>query len=229
MGKKKFWWPTSMADQLVTVQNFQQKAPQYETLLGLDLVKINAICDAFIQSFNLTEQSRQSMLSMTAWRDRVMLGTPTGIPVEPAPVFPVVGKVTFTVGVVKQLFDIRDQIVINPNYTEAIGEDLGIVGAQISPSGPQPDIQPVIKSVTAGSGYSVQIKGSMQGMDAVRVEYAPNGGAFRPAAFLTNMPGTFNVVPTAPGQPESGRVRAVYIRKNAVFGLYSAEYPVTVS
>ena len=69
----------------------------------------------------------------------------------------------------------------------------------------------------------------MQGMDALRVEYAPNDGQFTNVAFLTNTPGGFQITPQTPGQPEAGRIRCVYIKRNAEFGNYSADYPVTVS
>jgi hypothetical protein len=68
----------------------------------------------------------------------------------------------------------------------------------------------------------------MQGMDALRVEYAPKGGNFAPVAFLTNTPGSFTVIPAVPGEPESGHIRAVFIKKNEEIGSYSADYPVTL-
>jgi hypothetical protein len=66
-------------------------------------------------------------------------------------------------------------------------------------------------------------------MDALRVEYAPKGGNFSTVAFLTTTPGGFQITPGTPGQPEKGHIRAVYIKKNEVYGNYSADYPVTVS
>jgi hypothetical protein len=226
---RKFWWPTSMPAQIVIVQNFQAKAPQYAAQLGYTAEQVDEICNAFLGAVNAAEQCRQTMVAMTAWRDQVLNGAPAGQPAPQAPVFPVVGTVAYPVGVIKMLFDLRDRIVLSPNYTEAIGEDLGIVGAQITPPQPPANIAPSFKSVTPASGYSVQIRGSMQGMDAMRVEYAPQGGSFRTVAFLTNTPASFNIVPADPGKPESGRLRAVYVRKNADFGRFSSEYPVTIS
>jgi len=66
-------------------------------------------------------------------------------------------------------------------------------------------------------------------MDALRVEYARKGGSFSPVAFLTNTPGGFQITPETPGEPETGHVRAVFIKKNEEYGNYSADYPVTVS
>jgi hypothetical protein len=89
-------------------------------------------------------------------------------------------------------------------------------------------VTPNLKTATS-TGYWVNLSGSMQGMDALRVEYAPKGGAFKTVAFLTNTPGGFQITPLAAGQPETGHIRAVFIKKNAEFGNYSADYPVTLS
>ncbi len=226
----KFWWPTSMPAQLVLVQNFKAKIANYSAVLPLTLEQVTAaveLCDAFIGAFNVTEQCRQTMMAMTKWRDDVFEAEPVGKPAPAAPVFTVVGTVDYTLGTVTQFFKLRDLIVASPGYTQAIGEDLGIVGAQISaPSYDQ--LAPSFKSVTV-SGSTVHVSGSMQGMDALRVEYAPSGGQFRTVAFLTNTPGGFTLTPQNPNQPETGQIRAVYIKKNAEVGNFSANYPVTVA
>ena len=226
----KFWWPTTMALQLILIQNLLAKIANYESKLPLksdQIVAIQNLCTAFINAFNATEQSRQTMSAMTAWRDEVFYGEPVGSEAEAAPSFPAAPTGTFTLGVVKQLFEYRDLIVASPGYTDAIGEDLGIVGT-MQPSRPSSDYTPELKATTS-IGYQVNIQGSMQGMDALRVEYAPKGGNFTTVAFLTNTPGGFQITPGTPGQPEKGHIRAVYIKKNEVFGNYSADYPVTVS
>lgn len=227
---KNFWWPSAMPAQLVLIQNFRKKISNYTAALPLTAAQVTAaeeLCDAFIGAFSATEQSRQTMVAMTAWRDEVFFGEPEGNPAPAAPVFAVVGAVTYTLGTVKQFFALRDLIVASPGYTEAIGEDLGIVGTETSPRAAE-DVTPQLKAVTS-TGYSVNISGSMQGMDAMRVEYAPKGGQFRTVAFLTNTPGGFSISPATPGQPESGHIRAVYIKKNEEFGNFSADYPVTLS
>ena len=167
------------------------------------------------------------MLAATAWRDDVFFGEPTGNPAGRAPVFPVPSGATFTRGTVTQFIELRELIVALPAYTMAIGEDLGIVGAEITPR-PTDEIVPVFKRVSA-SGHSVTLAGSMQGFDALRVEYAPKGGNFAPVAFLTNTPGSFQITPATPGGAEIGQIRAIYIRKNAEVGNYSANYPVTLA
>lgn len=227
---RRYWMPASMPEQLILVTNFKLKIGGYTARLGLTPAQVTfvlSLCDAIIGACNAAEAARASSLAMTAWREAVMTGDPVGTPVAPAPVFPVVGEVEYTCGSLTQFKRFRDIIVASAGYTLEIGEDLGIVGAEISPR-PSGDLKPVFKSVTA-SGYTVTINGSMQGMDALRVEYATKGGAFQPVAFLTNTPAGFTITPTVPGQPEIGHVRAVFIKRSQEVGTYSADYPVTVA
>ncbi len=227
---KKFWWPTSMADQLVLIQNFLAKIASYAAALGLTPAEVSdaeSMCDAFIGSFNFADTCRSTMQAVTQWRDMVLYGQPTGSAAPAPPVFPVGGVPAYKRGTLTQFFALRDRIVASSGYTTAIGEDLGIVGAEITPPPPS-EITPNLKtSVTMGN--TVNIVGSMQGMDALRVEYAPKGGSFMTIAFLTNTPGGFQITPANPNQPETGMIRAVFIKKNAQYGNFSPNYPVTVS
>lgn len=227
---RKFWWPGSQADQLILMQNFLVKFALYGPGLGFNAAAITAaqmLCNAFIGAVNATEQARQTMQAMTQWRDDILTGDADGRTPQ-APVFPVVGPVTYPAGVVKSFMRLRDQIVASANYTTAIGEDLGIVGAETGRIVPS-DLTPDLKAETS-TGYMVNLSGSMQGMDALKVEYSRDGGEhFQTVAFLTNTPGGFQINPATPNQPEKGVIRAVFIKKNEEFGNYSANYPVTVS
>jgi len=196
-------------------------------LLPAEISAINDLCDTFVGVVNATDQRRASMQSMVAWRDEILFGEPEGGPAPEPPAFPAVTFPAATLGTVPQFFSVRDRIVSAKGYTLAIGEDLGIVGPEMSQLNPD-NVAPSLKPTTS-AGYWVNLSGSMQGMDAMRVEYAPKGGNFTTVAFLTNTPGGFQITPANPNQPEMGHIRAVFIKKNAEFGNYSADYPVTVS
>lgn len=223
---RKFWWPGSMPEQVVVMNNFAAKINGYKTALGLatlQVTEIISVCDAFVAAFNAVEQCRQSMQALTQWRDELYYGVSKGAPTDKAPVFPVVPTISTENGLVTEFTKFRDMLLTLPGYTTSIGEDLGIIGSELQKV-VEDEVSPVIKSVTA-QGFSVQIKGSMQGFDGMRVEYAPKGGSFAPVAFLTNTPATVQISGNA---PQTGHVRAVYIRKNQDFGSYSADYPVTL-
>lgn len=227
---KKFWWAGSLSDQVSQMQNFVTKINGYAAVLGLTPAEISTMQNlgtVFIGAYNFAEGCRASMQAATQWRDMVFYGEPTGTDAPEPPVFPVGVTTDRTRGVVTQFFAARDRILASPGYTLAIGEDLGIVGAEIAPRPPS-EVTPALKaSVTMGN--TVNLTGSMQGMDGLRVEYAPKGGTFTTIAFLTNTPGGFQITPTNPNQPETGMIRAVFIKKNAELGNFSPNYTVTVS
>ncbi len=223
---RKFWWPGAMPDQVVLMINFMKKIPSYKTPLGLDPLQVTnivSVCDTFVAAFNSVEQCRSTMMALTQWRDHLYYGVSNGAPADAAPVFPVVAPVTTENGLVPEFMKFRDMLLTLPGYTQAIGEDLGILGVETKEKDAD-SVAPQLKSVTT-QGFAVQIKGSMQGFDAMRVEYAPKGGEFAPVAFLTNTPATVNIPGAA---PQTGHIRTVYIRKNEDFGNYSADYPVTL-
>lgn len=228
---RKPYWPGSMADQMLLVQNFLTKIPGYGTVLGLTPAQVTAaeaLCEAFIGAVQATDLSKTSMQAMTQWRDEILNGDPDSSATPQAPVFAVVGPVTYPTGVVKRFARLRDQIVAAPGYTQAIGEDLGIVGAETSRPAPG-SIVPELRAETS-TGYWVNLSGSMQGMDALKVEYSRDGGAnFTTVTFLTNTPGGFQITPQNPNLPEKGMVRAIFVKRNEEIGQYSANYPVTVS
>jgi len=114
-----------------------------------------------------------------------------------------------------------------PAYTEETGALLGIL--PVETDAPTEDVQPTLK-VAVEPGYNVKVAGKMMGMDALRIDYQRNGTTAWPlVAYITKLPFEFQITPATPGQPESGRVRGIYILNNVEFGQFSPEYPVTVS
>lgn len=227
---RKFWWPGQMSAQVSLMSNFRSKITGYATALSMtpeETASAIGLCDAFIAAYNLADQSKATMQAMTQWRDLVFEGGPEGSPAPNPPVFPEGMDITYTRGVVKQFVELRDRLITAKGYTEAIGEDLQIIGPEMGKIAPDL-VQPDLKTKTS-AGYYISLSGSMQGMDGMRVEYAPKGGTFATVAFLTNTPGGFSITPAVPGEPESGQVRAVFIKKNEDYGNFSANYPVTVS
>lgn len=227
---RKFWWPGQMSAQVSLMSNFRAKIGGYATPLSMTPEEVTAavaLCDTFIAAYNLADQSKATMQAMTQWRDLIFEGGPVGSAAPNPPEFPNGPDITYTRGVVVEFTELRDRLITAKGYTEAIGEDLGIIGPEINKIAPD-DVTPELKTRTS-AGYVVNLSGSMQGMDGMRVEYAPKGGNFATVAFLTNTPGGFTVTPVVPGEPETGFVRAVFIKKNEDYGNFSANYPVTVS
>ena len=227
---KKNWWPTTLSAQVALMTNFQSKIASYTVPLALTPAQValaEGLCDAIIGSMTFHESCKNTMLAATQWRDLVLYGEPRGDAVPNTPAFPASGVSPYTRGSVDQFFAFREMIVASPNYTESIGEDLGIVGAEVTPE-PESEFTPSL-SVTTIVGYKVSLSGSLQGRDAMRVEYQRNGGAWTTVAFITKLPAEVSITPQTPGEPESGSIRAIFIEENEPFGNLSPSYPVVLS
>lgn len=225
------WWPGALNDQIALAQNFQGKIGTYAGALPLTPAQVDlfqALCDAIIGSIQFVEVSKETMKAATAWRDLVLFGEPEGDPVGAAPIFVIGGSPAYTRGSVDQFFKARDLILALPGYTEVIGEDLGLIGPEISKE-PEAEVAPSLK-VAAESGYKIKVSGSMQGYSQLRLEWRRAGTAnWVLITFVSNLPAEITIAPSAAGQPENGELRGIFVQKNQEFGNYSPSYPVTIS
>ena len=227
--KTRFWWPSAIDKQKSLLQNFFNKIENYEAALALtpaQVVAMQTVCEHAIAAFNYVEGCKTSMQAATAWRNEVMYGGPNGTPAPAAPTFPGNAPTDVKRGLINSFMRYRDYIVNLPGYDKSIGEDLGLIGAEITPT-PEQDMRPELVTRATGS-YNVALTGSMQGMDAMRIEYATGDGPYREVGLFTSKPGTVHIEPQNPGQPENGRLRAVFIKKSHVVGNYSPNYSVTI-
>jgi hypothetical protein len=230
MARKRNWIPTRLSELLVVVQTFAAKLPLHSAELGLTQAQVDdglKACDAIQGSIVLAENCKTTMQSMTQWRDMVLKGNFKAGTVPPPPTFPVGGSPDYDQGSLLLFMQLRDLIVKLPGYTRAIGEDLMIVGADITPK-PDIDVIPEFK-VRAMDGYFVRISGSLQGFDAMKLQYRPKFGPWREIGFLTALPGVLHIETEDTQQPQAGKIRGIFIRKNTVVGNYSPEYPVIIS
>ncbi|MEQ1605307.1 MAG: hypothetical protein ABL999_10620 [Pyrinomonadaceae bacterium] len=230
---RRAWFPSTLAEQAAMFSNVKAKISGYAAVLPLtapQVTRIELICDIFLAAFEYVEQSRATTTSLVEWRDDLFNGSPAGDPAQAPLAYAVyVPPVGSFIGIFTEFREFRELIVALPGYKDAIGEDLMIVGAEIiKPSNPSL-IKPNL-TVTTGAGYVVNFGGSMQGYDAIRIEYQRQGStAWSIIAFGTKFPLSAIINPATPGQPENGQIRAIFIEKNAEFGSFSPNYPVTIS
>lgn len=232
MARRENWMPRRLANVLLMMQNVFLKIEGYKTILPLTDAQINRIkelCTIFIETYNYTEALSAGSSGTFEWRDEIFRGKPKGSTANPPPALVAYAPTeAATIGILEEFSEYRDVILAAANYTVAIGEDLMIVGAEMSKAlaeNTAPDLK-----VTTAAGFEVIITGSLKGFDAIRIEYAVAGNdTWHLAGFLTKLPGLIVITPQTPGQAEKGRIRGIFIQANANFGSYSPEYSVTLS
>jgi hypothetical protein len=227
---RKYWLETSLADLANQLTNFSLKIATQGTVLGWTPAQVTAaqdLCTMLLTAYNYSEASKTTSQGVNNWREMVFNGEPVGASAGQAPAFMVATVLPYTRGGLQQFIALRDQIVANPNYTEAIGEDLGIVGAEIAPK-PEGDITPNLKVTVTSGTDNVTVGGSMQGASAMQITYTPKGGVSRQVAFVTKTPVEITITKADPLEPENGSLQAQFYKKNELYGNPSAVYPITL-
>jgi hypothetical protein len=111
-------------------------------------------------------------------------------------------------------------------YSIADGELLGIVTAEEAGKA-ESDYIPAL-TLDFEPNYNLEAVFRLLVADALQVEYRFKGGDWIIAATLTSSPGTFNIVPTIPGEAQYVEIRAIFIVKNKPFGQYSPTYSTVI-
>jgi hypothetical protein len=232
MVKRTDWMPYGLPEKLTVFENVRAKIDGYAPILPLtadQLTRIKEICDTFIYAFSIVEQSRSTMKALVSWRDMIMSNEMSSSSLPERPLFnnalPPAGA---TAGIYAEFRKLIEIVKASPGFTSAIGEDLKIMPPTRTTKALD-EIVPSVKVSNAG-GHSVRIAGSLDGMDAMRVEYLRKGAEnWRQVAFLTSLPEIVPIEPAIPGEPEAGGIRCILLKKNKEVGMYSAVMRVTIS
>jgi len=228
---KSRWWPLSLPLQYQLILNFKNKIEGYQAALGLtnpQVTALIALCNSFIGAYDFQVSTAATSEAVTEWRDQVFNGEPEGDPVSAAPIFAVMGATTATRGTVQQFFKQRDYILTLPGYTDAIGEDLGLIGSEITPPDPA-TLKPTLNAHAGQSNflYSVVVgnRGEAQSWD---LQFRPKGGDWASAGVFTGK--SADITYNAPNdEPAVLELRVQLKKNNADYGLFSDSVTITVN
>ncbi|MFZ1699832.1 MAG: hypothetical protein WBO10_02655 [Pyrinomonadaceae bacterium] len=225
------WWPERKADQIVWLQNCIAVWASLGPAMGFTPAQVTAfelLLTETLALMNDVDQCQIAMKAVTDWRNEVMYGPETKQTAPAPPTVKTPDSPTIDSGFFAQLKRWRGQVMSSAAYSNATGELIGFVGPEKQNRNPD-FVEPDFKVATA-TDYWVNFNGSLQGFDAVKVEYQRKGvGNWENIGFLTKTPGGLQITPAAPGSAEMGMVRCVFVEKNANVGNYSPNYPVTIS
>ena len=134
--RKKSFLPASYKHFVIWLQNFARKLIDHAATLDVDTATTDQVTnDTYLCSYalQLIEIFKQELSERVKFRKLLYKGSENlnlDYPVMPViPVLP--GPPVPKAGVVNRVATIAKTIKLHPNYTEAIGEDLGIIGAEV--------------------------------------------------------------------------------------------------
>ena len=225
------WLPYDMNERLSVTRSVAANIDAYSALLGLtaaQVTRLKAIPVEIEFALKAVLLAKTASKSMTAWRDLVLSSKPLNRLADAPPTFTNTPAPAGTrYGVIAEFRTLIAQIKASPGFVDAIGVAMNIMPPDRAATALR-EIEPKFTAF-AQPGYEVRIKGSLRGMDQMRIDGQRKGSRkWEWLAFLTTLPATITVEPTVAGEPESLMVRAVLLKKNKEVGQPSDVIPVTI-
>ena len=172
---KAFFIPSDDQGKCLWLSNFSQKLPTYAATVGVtpaeaasaqaDNLFFAYVCDA-------RNQYAQKAQDWTAYKNNARNGDALGA-MPPAPVLPAPPAAVLA-NIFGRISALAARIKKHPGYTESIGQDLGIIGAEqtVDPSTLKPGLDLTLQAGHPNVGW---IK---QGMDGVEIWVDRGNGLF---------------------------------------------------
>lgn len=217
--------PTTDLGKTLWMDNFAEKLPNHAAVLGLTVAQTDAV-EADAKNFaamvtyqnNLKEYGVQVTAFKNVLRDGGLLGALPAPPVFSTPDPLVAGIFTRTAQLVQTIKN-------HAGYTQAIGEDLGIIGTEIIPD--YNSLQPILKyELQSGKPNLIWKKGIASG---IKFKVDRGTGTFEFLATDT-IPDFLDKHPLPPlGQTAIWRYVAIYMHDDEEVGDWSPVLDVTVT
>jgi hypothetical protein len=231
--KRQSYYPSRFADQIPWLENFRTKLPGYATVLEL----VTADVDAAVASCRYTVYVLSQWLpavrafgpASTEAIDQLLDGPQTvgaiALPTFTAPALPT-GVVPVPAGVLALIFQIVETIKNADAYTDTIGQDLGIIGAQDTTEHPTPQVKATIMEGATCECAKLTFK--KFGHMGVYLESRRNNGAWEFLTIDTESPYNDERPLLVAGQPEIREYRARFWDKGTPNGDWCDVIRVTV-
>ena len=231
MPKREDWLPYGKEERKLALERLAVGAETYAAQLGLspaEVDRIKAIAEEYAFAVDIFERNRLNLRVLRMWRDSVISNERTLKPVDERPMFDNTPMPVGTKGgLIAEARKYVRQIKSKGGYREGMGIAMNILPPNHVKK-PLRELAPKIK-VTAVEGFKVRIACEMEGMTAVQIEFRRKGEEkWEKVAFLTKLPETIFIEPRVMGVPETGQMRAIFIKNNKIVGQYSNMPTVTI-
>ena len=230
------YYPSRSSDQIPWLANFAAKLPGYETPLSLPPAHVDACvasCKFLIyvletwltevRNFGPAATSAVDLLVSGSGPDAVALPTFT------APALPT-GVASVPPGALNRLFALVQIIKNSTGYTDAIGQDLGIIAPAANTPAGTTQAAPSVKLdlVQGAANQAVKIGFVKNGHTGVWIESQRGTGAMEFLAIDTEVPYLDDRLLLVAGTPEVRKYRLRYWDKGIATGDWSATATITV-
>ena len=228
--RKKPYLPSREPERITWLNNFASKLGLYATAFGITAAEVTAVGKfALMYAYILglletVDGFKQDLTKYKNKLSRATIGSPLGAPpnivVPPAPVTVPAGIFTIIGGIVQRIKGMKDV------YTDAIGEDLGIVGDESSFNAD--DFKSIINSVKK-TNEGIKIDLLKDETDGGNIYSRINGlGSFAFFAFSAHPPFIDTRPLSVPGTPEKREYMVKNVLNDHEIGLESDVVSITV-
>ena len=235
--KRQDYYPSRIGNQVNWLANYAAKLPTYGTTVGLTAGEVTtSVNDAKWSAYVLglwLAAVRAFAPSTTDAVDDVLTGQGNAAVVLPtfaAPALPA-GVTAALPGALTRIFTLVAKMKLSPNFTEAIGTDLGTVGAAVTPA-PSTASPRFLTDLLQGGGGAQTLKITFYKHGHMGVYIESRRGANGMWNFLgidTESPYLDERALLAAGQPEVREYRLRFWDKGTPNGDWSDVASVTVS
>lgn len=228
--RKDFYLPATDTGKATWLNNFSQKLANHAVTLGISAAtqaQVSSDAENFGKMIISIDYFVEYNKQLTAYKNQLRSGTLNNAPIGDLPAPP--SPITFTVPPVADVFGRTRRLVQtiknNPNYTEAIGQDLGIIGSEneFDPNTLKPELK--IEIAAGGRPNIIWKKGQTEG---IKIKVDRGSGTFEFLAIDTqpNYLDTHALPPL--GQTATWRYTAIYLLNDEEAGQWSDIVSVTV-
>ena len=232
---KAYFLPNSDSGKAQIFEQFRDNIGTYAALFSLNLTDITAqATDAtlFRALVNFAGTMQDAAGLWVAWKDFMRDGPKVGHPTPSVPALPTVpvaisGSST-AAGLVARFLLLANAVKNNKNYTAAVGQILGLEGAQQT----APDlttIQPALDAKVAGDHVAIKWGwgGHSAFLDLLEIQVDRGGAGGYSLLTYDTTPGYTDTTPL-PATAARWKYRAIYRVADARVGVWSDEVSVTV-
>jgi hypothetical protein len=229
---KQHFFPTDEGSRIQWLRNYEQKFPIHAPSLGMAGEVGSTLLDITYALWLLETWHpaiQKDAKEASSYKKYMLDAPPAGEPPAPAPVGSVFAPPGLVIpGIFKRLFAQIARIKLQPGYTRAIGEDLGIIGPEEQRKDASAATKVKTRVLDGTPNQMVELAFSKDGHEGVYIESRVNGGAWAQLGIDSQSPYTDNRPLLVPGTAETREYRVRYWDKGTPNGNFTPVIKVTV-